>query len=234
MGLTSCLRSEPRGRREPERLRSGQVTRFKHLQEVIYRGAMPSPRARARSSFCATYQENHVLDAMMLALAPPVPMTHLEEMQFLRDFVTPVVVAEAPEVPDDEPAPVVRDQAPHVHPAPEPEPEPHVHPEPAPAARDVADPAPYNGVWDRLAECEANGEWDYGPHSGWGSGIFEGGLQHHPQTWDEFKPDGYPDAAYQATREQQIAVAKRVLAAQGVRAWPNCGPKVGLTVEDAR
>lgn len=97
-------------------------------------------------------------------------------------------------------------------------------PAPAPA------PAPQNGWsldWDRLAQCESHGEWDYGPHSGWGNGLFEGGLQFDPDTWDAYKPAGYPEAAYQATKAQQILVAERVLAEQGLGAWPACTRKLG-------
>lgn len=92
----------------------------------------------------------------------------------------------------------------------------------------AAPAAPTGSVWDRLAECESHGEWDYGPHSGWGSGRFEGGLQFHPATWDGYKPAGYPEAAYQASREQQIVVGQRVQAAQGWGAWPDCSRKLGL------
>ncbi|MGH0053625.1 MAG: transglycosylase family protein, partial [Sphaerochaetaceae bacterium] len=42
------------------------------------------------------------------------------------------------------------------------------------------------------------------------------------------KPEGYPEAAYQATREQQILVGERVQAAQGWKAWPACSLKIGL------
>lgn len=83
------------------------------------------------------------------------------------------------------------------------------------------------GRWDVLAECESNGEWDYGPHSGWGSGIYHGGLQFHPNTWSSFGGGQYATYAYQATREQQIAIAERVLAAQGWGAWPACTRKLG-------
>lgn len=97
----------------------------------------------------------------------------------------------------------------------------HSHPEPV-------EPEPAMSInWDVLAECESNGEWGYGPHSNWGSGIFEGGLQFHPDTWDAFKPAGYPEAAYQASRGQQILVAEKVLDAQGLRAWPACTRKLG-------
>lgn len=86
---------------------------------------------------------------------------------------------------------------------------------------------PPSSRWDTLAECESHGEWDYGPHSGWGSGKFQGGLQFHPNTWDSYKPEGYPAEAYQASREQQIAVAELVLAEQGWAAWPACTRKLG-------
>ena len=39
----------------------------------------------------------------------------------------------------------------------------------------------------------------------------------------------YSALPYQATREQQIAVAQRILATNGPTAWPVCGPSAGLT-----
>ena len=90
-------------------------------------------------------------------------------------------------------------------------------------------PAPAVTVWDRLAECESHGEWDYDPATAtWGTRIYEGGVQFLPKTWDDYRPDGYPDAAYDATREEQIVVAERVLAEQGWRAWPACSRELGL------
>lgn len=83
-------------------------------------------------------------------------------------------------------------------------------------------------VWDRLAQCESHGQWNYGPHSGWGSGIYHGGLQFHPNTWNAYGGQQYALYAYQASREQQIAVAERVLASQGWVAWPSCSRKLGL------
>ncbi|MDX1658758.1 MAG: transglycosylase family protein [Nitriliruptorales bacterium] len=82
---------------------------------------------------------------------------------------------------------------------------------------------PSGSVWDRLAQCESNGDWDYNGSSG-----FDGGLQFHPDTWTAYKPADYPAYAYQATRAQQILVAERVLAAQGWGAWPACSAKLGL------
>ena len=77
-------------------------------------------------------------------------------------------------------------------------------------------------IWDRLAQCESGGNWASTV------GFYEGGLQFHPQTWDRNKPSGYPDAAYQASREQQIVVGERVRDRQGWGAWPHCARKLGL------
>ena len=82
---------------------------------------------------------------------------------------------------------------------------------------------PSGSVWDRLAQCESNGDWDYNGASG-----FDGGLQFHPDTWTAYKPADYPAYAYEATRAQQILVAERVLAAQGWGAWPACSAELGL------
>ena len=75
-------------------------------------------------------------------------------------------------------------------------------------------------TWDALAECESGGDW--GTNTGNG---FAGGLQFTPSTWAAFGGDGNPAAA---SREQQIAVAERVLDGQGWGAWPACSAKLGL------
>jgi len=78
-------------------------------------------------------------------------------------------------------------------------------------------------VWARLAECESNGDWDYN-----GSDIFDGGLQFHPGTWATYRLPGYPRFAWQAAPMQQIAVARRVLRAEGWNAWPVCSRVIGV------
>lgn len=97
----------------------------------------------------------------------------------------------------------------------------------AQAERDAAK-AERGAMWDALAQCEANGEWSYGPHSTWGSRIYHGGLQFHPNTWSSYRGDTKPRYAYQATREQQIIVAERVLERQGWGAWPSCSSALGF------
>lgn len=84
-----------------------------------------------------------------------------------------------------------------------------------------------DAMWNALAQCESRGEWDYGPHSTWGSRRFHGGLQFHPDTWLRHRDDNMPRYAYRATREQQIIVGERVLASQGWGAWPSCSRTLG-------
>ncbi|MFI6171241.1 resuscitation-promoting factor Rpf1 domain-containing protein [Nocardia sp. NPDC051052] len=78
--------------------------------------------------------------------------------------------------------------------------------------------------WDRLAQCEAGGNW--GIDTG---NSFQGGLQFSPSTWKAHGGGEYAASANQATREQQIAVAEKVLASQGWGAWPSCSSKLGLS-----
>ncbi|WP_019855666.1 transglycosylase family protein [Actinopolyspora mortivallis] len=74
--------------------------------------------------------------------------------------------------------------------------------------------------WDELAQCESSGDW----HINTGNGFY-GGLQFTPSTWEAFGGHQYASNAHQASRAEQIAVAKKVLAAQGPGAWPACTAK---------
>jgi predicted nucleic acid-binding Zn-ribbon protein len=78
-------------------------------------------------------------------------------------------------------------------------------------------PPPANGDvdWDAIAQCESGGRWDL-------DSTYDGGLQFHPDTWLGYGGGAYSRYAWQATREQQIAIAERVLRGQGPGAWPNC------------
>ncbi|AIU30080.1 Resuscitation-promoting factor [Corynebacterium ulcerans] len=85
-------------------------------------------------------------------------------------------------------------------------------------------PAVANGsVWDQLAQCESTGNWAINTGNG-----FSGGLQFTDSTWAGFGGTAYAPRAHLATREQQIAVAQKVQAAQGWGAWPACTSKMGL------
>jgi resuscitation-promoting factor RpfB len=73
-----------------------------------------------------------------------------------------------------------------------------------------------NTVWDRIAECESGGNWSINTGNG-----YYGGLQFSLSTWQAYGGTGYP---HQHSREEQIAVAERLRAAQGgYGAWPHCG-----------
>jgi nucleoid-associated protein YgaU len=73
--------------------------------------------------------------------------------------------------------------------------------------------------WDAIAQCESGGNWS----TSTGNGYY-GGLQFTQSTWKAYGGTGSPQGA---SREQQIAVAERVLQGQGIHAWPVCGAKGG-------
>ena len=79
-------------------------------------------------------------------------------------------------------------------------------------------------VWDAVAQCETGQNWATNSVPG-----YSGGLGFANQYWAAFGGTQYSALPYQATREQQIAVAQRILATNGPTAWPVCGPRAGLT-----
>jgi resuscitation-promoting factor RpfB len=77
------------------------------------------------------------------------------------------------------------------------------------------------GVWDLLAKCEAGGNWAINTGNG-----YYGGLQFNAGTWRAYGGQGMP---HQNSREQQIAIGEKVVAASGgFGAWPGCASKLGL------
>lgn len=72
--------------------------------------------------------------------------------------------------------------------------------------------------WDRVASCESGGNWAINTGNG-----YHGGLQFSQGTWASHGGSEFASSANQASRDQQIAVAERVLATQGKGAWPVCG-----------
>ena len=78
-----------------------------------------------------------------------------------------------------------------------------------------------NSVWDRLAQCEAGGNWAINTGNG-----YYGGLQFNLGTWQANGGSGLPS---NASRETQIAIATKVRdASGGYGAWPGCAAKLGL------
>jgi len=85
-----------------------------------------------------------------------------------------------------------------------------------------------DSTWDKLAQCESGGRWNINTGNG-----FYGGLQFTPSTWRGFGGKEFASSAHQASREEQIVVAERVLAKQGWNAWPACSRKLGIRGESA-
>jgi uncharacterized protein YabE (DUF348 family) len=79
-------------------------------------------------------------------------------------------------------------------------------------------------VWDRLANCEATGNWAINTGNG-----YYGGLQFNISTWNANGGGQYASRPDLATREQQIAIATKVRDNRGgYGAWPACARKLGL------
>ena len=90
-------------------------------------------------------------------------------------------------------------------------------PAPAPAPAPAAGSA--GGVnWSAIAACESGGNWSADTGNG-----FYGGMQFTEGTWLGYGGGQYASSANQASAADQIAVAERVLAGQGIGAWPVCG-----------
>ncbi len=94
------------------------------------------------------------------------------------------------------------------------------------AAALLASPSPASAAvnWDAVAQCESGGNWSISTGNG-----FYGGLQFTRSTWKAYGGTKYAPTANQASRSQQIAIANKVLAGQGIGAWPVCGRKAGST-----
>ncbi|MFI0896011.1 transglycosylase family protein [Streptomyces sp. NPDC020983] len=78
-------------------------------------------------------------------------------------------------------------------------------------------------TWDAVAQCESGGNW----HINTGNGYY-GGLQFSQSSWEAAGGLKYAQRADLATKDQQIAVAEKLLALQGPGAWA-CASAGGLT-----
>ncbi|MFF3749388.1 transglycosylase family protein [Streptomyces sp. NPDC002018] len=79
-------------------------------------------------------------------------------------------------------------------------------------------------VWEKVAACESTNNWQINT----GNGYF-GGLQFSQSTWEAYGGGDYAPRADLATKDEQIAVAEKVLKGQGPGAWPACSVQAGLT-----
>jgi nucleoid-associated protein YgaU len=76
--------------------------------------------------------------------------------------------------------------------------------------------------WDAIAQCESGGNWSINTGNG-----YYGGLQFSSGTWLAYGGGSYAPTANLASKGQQISVAERTLAGQGIGAWPTCGKRGG-------
>ncbi|MFJ9147497.1 transglycosylase family protein [Streptomyces sp. NPDC102270] len=79
-------------------------------------------------------------------------------------------------------------------------------------------------TWNKVAACESSSNWSINTGNG-----YYGGLQFTQSTWEAYGGARYAGRADLATRDQQIAVAEKVLDGQGPGAWPACSVRAGLT-----
>ena len=62
-------------------------------------------------------------------------------------------------------------------------------------------------VWDKVAQCESGGNWSINTGNG-----YYGGVQFSARTWKAYGGTSYASRANLATKAEQIAIARRVLA----------------------
>jgi uncharacterized protein YabE (DUF348 family) len=82
----------------------------------------------------------------------------------------------------------------------------------------AAAPAMMNeAMWDKIAQCEAGGNWSINTGNG-----YYGGLQFDIRTWIGSGGGAYAPNASLATKAQQIDIANKVYAQRGLQPW-GCG-----------
>jgi len=69
-------------------------------------------------------------------------------------------------------------------------------------------------TWDAVAQCESGGNWSINTGNG-----YYGGLQFSYSTWLAYDGDDFAQRADLASRAEQITVANRVYADNGLAQW---------------
>lgn len=83
-------------------------------------------------------------------------------------------------------------------------------------------------TWDQVAKCETDGSWSANNGDG-----YYGGLKLSQENWEKYGGLDYATSPDLASRNQQIAVAEKVLDDQGVGVWGTCGLLNGLSRDSA-
>ncbi|MEV0094758.1 transglycosylase family protein [Streptomyces sp. NPDC050738] len=73
-------------------------------------------------------------------------------------------------------------------------------------------------TWDAVAQCESGGDWSINTGNG-----YYGGLQFSDSSWAAAGGTQYAQHANEATKDQQIATAEKLLDMQGPGAWACAG-----------
>lgn len=80
-----------------------------------------------------------------------------------------------------------------------------------------------DAVWNKIAECESGGRWDYPPVTN-SSGTYSGGLMIGHRWWEPLGGREFAQWPYQATRAEQIHIAEKIVDEQGLDAGWQCWP----------
>src|SRR3712207_1244180 len=75
--------------------------------------------------------------------------------------------------------------------------------------------------WTAVAQCESGGNWSINTGNG-----YYGGLQFSQPTWAGYGGTALAPRADLATPAEQVEIAEKVLAGQGIGAWPTCGGRL--------
>ncbi len=75
--------------------------------------------------------------------------------------------------------------------------------------------------WAGVAQCESGGDWSINTGNG-----YYGGLQFSQSTWTGYGGAALAPRADLATPAEQVQIAEKVLAGQGIGAWPTCGKRL--------
>ncbi|MHA7155911.1 transglycosylase family protein [Arthrobacter sp. TMN-50] len=114
-----------------------------------------------------------------------------------------------------------REVRPEPQPKPEPQPEPVESFTPRPAGSNG--PAPADGAWQALAQCESGGNWSINTGNG-----YYGGLQFSAPSWLGAGGGKYAPLPHLASPAEQIATAEVLKQGGGWGHWPSCSAKLGL------
>jgi hypothetical protein len=178
---------------------------------VLVAGTAGAPSGEAATPAKASTNTSFV--AGQLRLVQSRAASEAVQFQALASPADPVILEAVPTT-----AAPTTTTAPPPPPPPAPVAAPAPAPAPAPSGAGTGDPND-PASWDRLAQCEASGNWA----ANTGNGYY-GGLQFSLSSWQAVGGPGYP---HESSRETQIEMGKRLYAQGGWGHWPGCTRSFG-------